>query len=354
MNDSDIVTNTTGSSPQWDHNTLISIAVAGVFCFASVLLTAYLVLRHMKHWVEPVAQTHIVRILLMVPVYALSSWLSLLMAQHTVYFNLVRDCYEAYVLYQFFSLLVYYFDVTMGGDIDDGGSASHDTATADYLVRFPARYHPYPCCCLPAIRPGAHYLLTTKRCILQYVLIKPLIALLAMILQLAGGLYDDGSTRLDRAYVWLTLLANISVALSLYGLVIFYDTISSVVEKYARDNDEPRPLYKLLVIKTLLFFIFWQGLAIDALYYFNLMPGFFLVASHDILNNALVCAEMWLVALINLWVYPYASYRVIGDSGDDGDGSLSNNTLDQCCVNCWDKVLRQRDIMDDTREVFLL
>jgi len=352
MNDSDIViSNTTGGAPQWDHNTLISIAVAGVFCFASVLLTAYLVLRHMKHWVEPVAQTYIVRILLMVPVYALSSWLSLLMAQHTVYFNLVRDCYEAYVLYQFFSLLVYYFDVTMGGAIDDTG-AHQDTITADYLARFPARYHPFPCCCLPPIRPGAHYLLTTKRCILQYVLMKPLLALLAMILQLTGGLYDDGSTRPDRAYVWITLLANLSVALSLYGLVIFYDTISSVVENHARDNGEPRPLYKLLVIKTLLFFVFWQGLAIDALYYFSLMPGFFLVASHDILNNALVCAEMFLVALINLWVYPYAGYRVVG--GDGGGGPSSNNTLDDCCVNCWERIVKQRDIVDDTREVFLL
>lgn len=337
---------TGGRNSDIDRNTVAAIATAGIFCFSAVAMTAYLVLRHMKHWVEPVGQTHIVRILLMVPVYALCSWLSLLLAQHTVYFNLVRDCYEAYVLYQFFALLVHYFDTTMGGELDDRG----DAMTADYLARFPARYHPFPCCCLPPIRPGARYLLTTKRCILQYVLAKPLLALLAMVLQLLG-LYEEGSTRLDRGYVWLTLLVNVSVALSLYYLVIFYDTISRVIDMEGGGGFH-RPLYKLISIKLLLFFIFWQTLAIDALYYFRVVPGFLQVASHDILGNALVCAEMFVLAVANLWIYPYGGYRAGHDSEASAD--WSNNTLRQCWTNCWFSVLRQRDVYDDTKEVFLL
>jgi hypothetical protein len=314
--------------------TIVAIGVAGVFCFSAIVVSAYLILRHFKHWVEPAAQACVVRILLMVPVYVLSSWLSLLLAQHTLYFNLARDCYEAYVLYQFFALLVHYFDAAQGADM--GASGRGDTATGDYLERLPARYHPFPCCCWPPIRPGARFLLTTKRCILQYVLVKPMAALLAATLQLAG-LYEEGSTRLDRAYVWLTLLVNVSVSLSLYYLVIFYDTIARVIE-----DEQPHVLYKLITIKLLLFFVFWQTLAIDALYYFKVVPAFLSISGgHDILNNALVCAEMLVLALVNLWVYPYAGYR---------DGT---NTLDQCFANCWERVAKQRDLLEDTREVFL-
>ena len=351
MNDNASISNGTSGGG----GTVIAIGVAGVFCFASVVVSAYLILRHFKHWVEPQAQAHIVRILLMVPVYAIASWLSLLLAQHTLYFNLARDCYEAYVLYQFFALLVHYFDAAQGADMDAGRG---DTATADYLERLPARYHPFPCCCLPPIRPGAQFLLATKRCILQYVLVKPAAALLAATLQLAG-LYEEGGTRLDRAYVWLTLVVNVSVSLSLYYLVLFYDTIAHVIEpslneQYQDEDQEDQedvgeryntPLYKLITIKLLLFFVFWQSLAIDALYYFKVMPAFLSVGSnnkHDILNNALVCAEMFLLAVANLWVYPYGGYR---------DGT---NTLGQCWSNCWNRVVKQRDLIDDTKEVFLL
>ena len=313
------------------NGTLISIAVAGVFCFAALVLSCYLVFRHMKHWVDPVGQTCIVRIVMMVPVYALCSWLSLLMAAHTIYFNLVRDCYEAFALYQFFALLIHYFDTVMGAEMTLNG----DSATAEYLQRFHWRYPPYPCCCLPVIQPGPAFLLTTRRCILQYVVVKPAMALLAMVLQLCG-LYEEGSTRLDRGYVWITLVVNLSVALSFYYLVLFYETIHRVIEH------EYRPLYKLLTIKLLLFFLFWQTLIIDALYHFALIPAFLTVAHHDILNNSIVCVEMFLLSLANLWVYRYDGYR---------DGT---NTLAQAWSNFVSGVLAPHDVISDAREAFLL
>lgn len=324
-------TNTTGGGTGNYGGTLVSIAVAGVFAFASLLLSCFLVARHLKHWTDPVGQTYIVRIVLMVPVYALCSWLSLLLAQHTIYFNLVRDCYEAFVLYQFFSLLIHYFDTVSGAELGQQG----DTMTGDFLASYPRRYHPYPCCCLPLIEPGHQFLLTTKRCILQYVAVKPAVALVAIVLELVG-LYGEGSMRLDRGYVWLTLVINISVALSLYYLVIFYDTIGEVIEQ------EYQPLYKLLTIKVLLFFMFWQTLVIDALYYFSVVPTFLTVAQHDILNNSLICVEMFLLSVTNLWIYHYADYRSetgVKSGWREGWQHFSG------------QVMTLRDVMEDTKEV---
>ena len=47
-----------------------------------------------------------------VPIYSIHSWCALRFRHNAVYLNLIRDSYESYVVYQFFSLLVAY----MGGD----------------------------------------------------------------------------------------------------------------------------------------------------------------------------------------------------------------------------------------------
>lgn len=44
----------------------------------------------------------------MVPVYALVSFLSYLYYQHAVYYEVLRDCYEAFAISAFFTLMCHY------------------------------------------------------------------------------------------------------------------------------------------------------------------------------------------------------------------------------------------------------
>lgn len=67
------------------------------------------------HYVVVNEQRWIIRILFICPVYAFCSWLSLLFwrsQEAYVYFNAVRDCYEAFVIYCFLSLCFEY----LGGE----------------------------------------------------------------------------------------------------------------------------------------------------------------------------------------------------------------------------------------------
>ena len=50
----------------------------------------------------------IIRILFMVPIYAVVSFLSYKYYLHAIYFDVVRDCYEAFAIASFFSLLCHY------------------------------------------------------------------------------------------------------------------------------------------------------------------------------------------------------------------------------------------------------
>ena len=51
----------------------------------------------------------------MAPIYAVDSFLSILHPPAAIYINMLRDCYEAYVLYLFLSLMLAY----LNSDEDD-------------------------------------------------------------------------------------------------------------------------------------------------------------------------------------------------------------------------------------------
>ena len=54
----------------------------------------------------------VIRIMLMVPIYAIASLISLFSLQAAFFIDVVRDIYEAFVIYCFFDLLVAY----LGGE----------------------------------------------------------------------------------------------------------------------------------------------------------------------------------------------------------------------------------------------
>src|SRR5262245_59630278 len=47
---------------------------------------------------QPNQQRYIIRICLMVPIYAIISWLSYFYYRQSIYYEVLRDCYEAFVL----------------------------------------------------------------------------------------------------------------------------------------------------------------------------------------------------------------------------------------------------------------
>lgn len=79
-----------------------------VFALIAMVLSFLLIFLHATHYSRPYEQRHIIRILFMVPVYAMVSFLSFLYYNHSVYFEVIRDCYEAFAIASFFSLMCAY------------------------------------------------------------------------------------------------------------------------------------------------------------------------------------------------------------------------------------------------------
>ncbi|KAK4762892.1 hypothetical protein SAY86_008660 [Trapa natans] len=83
----------------------IIFIVTAFFCtLGSIALATFHIYRHLLNYTEPVYQRYIVRIIFMVPVYALMSFLSLILPDSSIYFNSIREVYEAWVIYNFLSL----------------------------------------------------------------------------------------------------------------------------------------------------------------------------------------------------------------------------------------------------------
>ena len=63
----------------------------------------------------------------------------------------------------------------------------------------------------------------------------------------------EGEIRLDRGYVYLSLIEMTSVTLALYWLVLFYVVTKPYIARY-------KPVGKFISIKAILFLTFWQGI----------------------------------------------------------------------------------------------
>ncbi len=284
---------------------VVAFGLTGVFCFFSILLTVYLIYRHATHWIKPALQNCIIRILLIIPIYAIHSWLAVIFNKHALYFTIVRDCYEAYVLYQFFCLLTYYINIEAVKKREIVYSLTETPTTGDYLQFMKEEDHcPFPLCCVPLKADKSLYRLT-KRMVLQYVFVKPTLSLISLLLY-SIGMYDPGNLMPNQPYLWIMLIMNVSVSVTLYGIIILWHVTDELISVY-------KPFMKLISIKILIFFIFWQSVLLSAAYYFHFFPVFFdwnEQRSADTIENIMICIEMTLLSLFHLWAFPYEEYEV--------------------------------------------
>lgn len=175
------------------------------------------------------------------PIYAIYSWVSLLFfnsESYYVYFFTVRDCYEAFVIYNFLSLCYEYL----------GGEGNIMSEIRGKPIRSSCLYGT---CCLVGKTYTIGFLRFCKQATLQFCLIKPVMAFVIIFLQ-AFGHYRDGDWSPDGGYIYITIIYNISVSLALYGLFLFYFATRDLLTPF-------EPVLKFCTVKSVIFLSFWQG-----------------------------------------------------------------------------------------------
>ncbi|XP_051686528.2 transmembrane protein 184A isoform X4 [Oryctolagus cuniculus] len=283
----DRVGNGSQSAPQLFLMTPLARGISGVFVWTALLLTCHQIFLHLRSYTVPLEQRYIIRLLLIVPVYAFDSWLSLLLLggyPYYVYFDSVRDCYEAFVIYSFLSLCFQYL----------GGESAIMAEIRGKPIRSSCLYGT---CCLRDWSYSIGFLRFCKQATLQFCIIKPIMALTTIVLQ-AFGRYHDGDFNVRSGYLYVTLVYNASVSLALYALFLFYFATRELLQPF-------EPVLKFVTIKAVIFLSFWQGVLLALLERCGAFPEAQTVDGSTVgagtlaagYQNFLLCIEMLFAAV---------------------------------------------------------
>jgi hypothetical protein len=124
-----------------------------------------------------------------------------------------------------------------------------------------------------------------KQGVLQFVLIKPFTAILAIVFE-RYGVYHEGHFELSTGYLYLSAINNFSISLSLYCLVLFYMATEERLKPF-------NPFAKFLCIKAILFFSFWQACAFTVLLKLKLFNR----ESSNLAQSLIISIEMVFAAI---------------------------------------------------------
>lgn len=297
--------------------------IIALTCTLVVLVIAgYNIFKHLVHFSEPKLQKNIVRILFMVPFYSVFSLLALIIPTAEPYLDPVRDCYEAFVVYCFLNLMLSY----CGGE----------NACVSCIMQEPGSItHVWPVgCCFPEIALNSRFLRRCKQLTLQFVIMKPIMAILSLLFLILGMSEDKGWV------VTQLVVYNISYTLALYALVLFYKATRSHPGLKGQ-----RPILKFMSVKLVVFATYYQGLLVDLLP----MPSDSLLS----LNNFILCCEMVLFAILQYWAFSWKEFRSSGSnsahvqSGSEFDSEAFDSTTNDIALSNAKDIINMHDVAKD-------
>ncbi|THV00285.1 DUF300-domain-containing protein [Dendrothele bispora CBS 962.96] len=268
------------------------LILAGVSTIFAVLISATSIFLQLKNYRKPALQRMVVRIMVMVPIYAVSSFISLFSLEAAFFIDAVRDIYEAFVIYCFFALLLSY----LGGE----------RSLLILLHGRPPKTPPFPVNIfkreLDVSDP--YTFLFLKRGILQYVQVKPVLAVATMILK-ATGKYNEGNLAAGSGYLYVSIIYNVSICLSLYCLAMFWLCVNDDLRPF-------RPVPKFLCVKGILFFSFWQSIGISILVALGAIKKLGPYTDSESislgLTDTLICVEMPLFAIAHMFAFSHTDF----------------------------------------------
>ncbi|KAF2718062.1 DUF300-domain-containing protein [Polychaeton citri CBS 116435] len=281
------------------------LAIAAVFGLIAVVISLFLMVQHALHYSRPTEQKHIIRILFMIPIYAVVSYLSFLFYQHAVYFEVLRDCYEAFAIASFFTLLCNYIAPTLHDQKEYfRGIQPQNWFWGVFGLQYLTGGQDKGIFRRP--RSGLTWFNVVWIGVFQYCLIRVLFTIVSVITE-ANDLYCESSLSPAFAHIWVTAFEAISVTIAMFCLIQFYLQLKD-------DLAEHRPFFKVLCIKLVIFLSFWQTIIISLL---SSSKGPLQPTSklnyQDIkvgIPAVLLCIEMAIFAVMHFFSFSWKPYNI--------------------------------------------
>ncbi|KAF9075629.1 organic solute transporter Ostalpha-domain-containing protein [Rhodocollybia butyracea] len=270
--------------------------VAGFFTITAIITSAWLINKHLVFYTDKREQRYIIRILFMVPIYAITSMASYLFWNESTPLLLIQDGYEATVLTKPFFL-----KNGLSRANDQEALRNHEMPKNWVFPLGFVKWKP---------KDGLYFLQLMKWGVLQYCVIRPTTALAAVLLNYVG-LYCEDSWSPGWGHVYITVIVSISVTIAMYCLIQLYVSVAKVLAPQ-------KPLLKLFSIKAVVFLTFWQSTFLSVLSMFGVVKSTTFMTADDInigIGALLETFEMMLFGFIHIKAFTYKPYRP-GDPSD--------------------------------------
>ncbi|KAJ8294214.1 Transmembrane protein 184 [Rhodotorula toruloides] len=290
----------------------------GWICCAFFTLIAsstsiWLISKHLAFFYHPTEQRHIVRLLFMPVIYAVCSFLSYFFYRQALYFQLVRDCYEALVIASTFFLLLSYLSNPPPSPETPIPKPYATKRERDARLRASVRDLHLKNWMWPLgwwkWRPagggpgeGEAFLWWMRVCIGQYVLVRPL-STLASVIGEATGYYCLASWSPKFVHIWSSAAISVSVTVAMYCVLQLFMPLKEQLKPYS-------PVLKFLCVKSVVFLTFWQDFLVTVGVIKNRQ---YWSADEIVIGLAalLSCFEMVLFALLHVRAFTYLPYRAL-------------------------------------------
>lgn len=292
--------------PIWHDYTFhrLGLWLSAVFSLIAIAVSFFLIFMHATHYLKPFEQRHIIRILFMVPVYAAVSFLSFYYYNHSVYFEVIRDCYEAFAIASFFSLLCSY----VAADLHQQKIYFRSITPKNWV--WPMKY--FQKCTggaetgwLRRPRSGLTWFNVIWVAIFQYCFIRVFCTIVAVVTQ-AFDRYCLESLNPAFSHIWVMVIEAVAVTIAMYCLIQFYIQLRQDIQQH-------KPLLKVLAIKLVIFLSFWQTIVISFLTSSGAVKPNNKIQTPDLkvgIPAMLLCIEMALFAILHLWAFSWKPYSL--------------------------------------------
>jgi hypothetical protein len=290
--------------------------IAGVCTACACWQSFVTIYKHLKYSKHLEMRNYYIRILLMVPIYAMEAYMGLTHKEYSVIWEMMRNFYEALVIFSFIQVLLTFLQ----GPIELALTLKRTEAPVAHI---------FPFTFLKPWDMGAEFVRKTVIGTLQYVacmLFYPLVVLVTFNIKAPeeckeedfcedNTLYGSGQFTPYRAWPWLAFMRNCSQVWALYCLVMFYKGTRHLLKPLS-------PIRKFTCIKAVVFFTFWQSMLIQLLVHLHVISASRLKLDTDEmtwtsaeiadgLQDFIICVEMLGFSLLHHYIFPHTDLTLV-------------------------------------------
>ncbi|KAI8897068.1 organic solute transporter Ostalpha-domain-containing protein [Globomyces pollinis-pini] len=224
----------------WLTASKITVVLSGI----STIMSFQLIYLHSSHFSTPTLQKYIIRILLMVPYYAILSTLAFWNLKYALYISIIRDVYEGFVVWNFLKLFLEYLGPT--------------DSTRMYILSSKTPHMMPPPFCVLKFNPAS--MLFLSRCkfgVLQFVLVRLFTSITSLFLEYFK-LLCHGNVSPQFGHVYMQTLNSLSMGMAMFSLVAYYFATRHDISKSS-------PVSQFMSIKFVIFLQFVLSLVVSFL-----------------------------------------------------------------------------------------